>query len=164
MANGDDAHLYERVSALEASSAHHTAMLQALQEGQDRLLKKADQPTNWIGIGGLVFGAFSFLFAIMSLATSANKELIDDTRDWAGAISDRVRLVESQAAAGEKRGEWYQQWIGNIEEGLDREISRNADLEERVSRSEGLLGELKEQVNNIDAGGSRRWNKGTRPE
>jgi hypothetical protein len=179
LANGDTEDIYARLGKLERETANHGAILENLQLGQERLLKRSEQPTNWVGIGGLVFMVFGFLGSVMLFMTGTNKEAIQDlanelkTRtplvyglpevvennaNWNKSLSERVRTAEQAVSSLHKADEWHEEWLKTHESQNDIERARNADIEERVSRTEGIVERLGTQVEQIDRNGSRRWN------
>jgi hypothetical protein len=153
-----DPKLYERVGHLESGVAELSASMKALREGQDRLLQKADRPTDWVGIGGVMLVIFGFLLTLMQFSTGANKSAIDDIRNWQWSLSDRIQEVEKATAVNGKADEWHTTWLSTIEGQLDIERARNALVEQRASKTEGEVERLTTQVNQIDADGSRKWN------
>lgn len=187
----NDDKLYERIGHLEAGFAELAASMKSLQVGQDRLLSKSDQPTNWVGIGGLMFVVFGFLVTLMQLSTGSNRTSIDtissevktraalvyespkrfealehllnDTRDWQRTVSDRVMNIEKLSAQNNTLNQWHNTWLSTVESQLDIERARNALIEQRTSKTEGELERLTNQVTEIDIGGSRRWNSDNEP-
>ncbi len=144
--------VYTRLGTLERETASHGAILhshgailESLREGQERLLKRAEQPTNWVGIGGLMFTVFTFLGSIMFILTDANRQALDVMR---AELNERTPIVYSLPETVKSNTEARL----TLTERVNRTVQEVSSLTSEVDK-------LTDQVDHIDNHGSRRWNR-----
>lgn len=138
----------DRVNQAEREVAGIGAKLDAVQESLDRLAKRSDQPTNWVGIGGLVFVAFTYVLTSTSLTVNPLKEN--------QAIIERKQEVVIPA---------LNQNISRILE-LSKEseslFARVREAEKDTAYIKGKLHGIEQRLEDVDNKGSRELNRITK--
>lgn len=141
----------------------------SLNIAMNRLTERASQPTNWIGFGSMAVSMVTVMAGFVILVTSPMSKTMDQMTELIRDNRDRTELkIESIQSSLENRA--FR--IGKLEESVrhleqqnqlndsrqDIERARNADIEERVARTEGRHEMLVDRVKDIDDKGSRKWN------
>ena len=161
----------QRINALESDVSGMGAKVDNLIASVDRLANKSDQPTNWVGIGGLVFGAFTVAMAVMALSTSPLSERLYNVelglRDRTELVysaprqlenlehyarehqQEAIRLAE-KAATHDANIEWHRQWLTFLENQTDQHKSELNELRDRVARNEGEDAEMHELISRLE--------------
>ena len=106
----------------------------SIQQSLDRINQRDDRPTNWIGIGSLIFATCAGILTFVTLLTGPIIGDVDRNYASIGAIiremSDRgVYIGESDA-----RLDQHQRWLQSHE---DHMTERFDNFEQRISRLEG---------------------------
>lgn len=123
------------------------------------LADRQNRPTNWLGVASLFFTIVAGFVVFVSLQIhplqNSDADLKNDVAEIRQTLLDRAYVMGQD----NKELEWHRTWLGFVENQLDVERARNADIEERVSRTEGRLEMMIEKIQEIDTLGSRRWNE-----
>jgi glycerol kinase len=118
-------------------------------------------------IGSISSNASSVEERVNALENKASRNLgaLGERTSWMGRIQRFLDTMATRNVEQEGRIGAMDARIHNLydqdklfESQMDIERARNADIEERLSRLEGLVERLTHQVDQVDSGGSRRWN------
>lgn len=135
----------------------------------DRVYQPAPAP-NYVGVASVFITALTtmvgFVYLTVAPLDERDKELaialtrsIENSENRFVLLAQELNIRQKSIGGILAKQEWNQTWLGTIEEQLNLERARNADLEERVSRTEGRVELLIDRVKDIDSAGSRRWNR-----
>lgn len=179
MPNGMSDHslqdIYGRLGTVEQDVAAIGPVLKAVSSDILEIKRAKNQPINWVGFGSLVIAVLLYM--------QTTQDPIKEKAEWAmNELNTRAPMVYGLPSTVNNNTNWNTKQgaaidalekltsknleaIGHLKHQDDRthasitaEISRNSDIEERLSRAEGLLARLTSQVDQIDSGGSRKWN------
>jgi len=177
----------DQIASIAKGQAGTDARLQSLESKFDdgfmrlnrtleTLSDRVNRPppaTNWIGFGSMSAAIVTLMAGFVILVTSPMSEtqrnlastvvrLNDDMDQKLTTMNSELTRRAFTIGADSKSIEWHAHQLSVFENQMDIERSRNADIEERVSRMEGRQEMLVDRVKDIDDKGSRKWNDADR--
>lgn len=137
--------VFDRINQLEREVASQGAELDSIQESIHRIAQSVDRPINWIGIGALLFGMFSFCLSIIFMTT------------------DPIKANMSEVTAkAEKNAALVLPMTTNVSE-LDSETSKlfsyDREKASEIAYLRGKIELIETRIEDIDNRGSRELNK-----
>lgn len=129
-----------------------------IRSSMEQLLSKQNQPVPW---GTLVSGVMAIVVILGGYTTLITQPISSNVASNAKHVQELEKELDNRSfrfGTLDKGMEWHSEWLQFIEQQMDAERARTADIEERIARLEGLEKTLRDQVNSIDNGGSRVWN------
>ena len=129
-----------------------------LEESVKELVERENQPTNWIGIGGLMLTLATIMAGFVILVTNPLEDSLNDV--IAVQVEDDKAMTDRAYMLGGFTERFKQ--LDIREQAIRLHISDEEEREfstlEKTAVLQGRFEELSERVRDIDNNGSRRWN------
>ena len=136
--------VYSRLGQVEQDVAGIRPILKTVSEDLSDIKRQKNQPFNWIGLGSLVI-------AVLLYMNTTQQPLVNGINDIKQTMNARTEIVYQAP----ERFNALEKDMSKLDDRLDRKRAEMTDVEQRVSRIEGLVARLTIQVDQIDNEGSR---------